>query len=102
MPFIIGSIAAAAGLEDKKVTKQPRAGLKRYFEWLSRGKRTGRVAYVLKEWDLPKPGPGAEWALDSKFDAAQELLRDPGLKVVFKAAIDKGAEVVKPPELELE
>jgi hypothetical protein len=56
---------------------------------------------VLKEWDLPKPGPGAEWGLDSKFDAAQELLRDPGLKVVFKAAIDKGV-VVKPPEHELE
>ena len=52
---------------------------------------------MLKEWDLP----GAEWALDSKFDAAQELLRDPELKVVFKAAIDKGV-VVKPPEHELE
>ncbi len=27
--------------------------LKKYIEWMSRGRRTNRVAYVMKEWDLP-------------------------------------------------
>ena len=35
--------------------------LTRYIEWMSRGRRTNREAYVLEEWDLPKPVPDAEW-----------------------------------------
>ena len=70
------------------------AGLRKYVEWMTRGRRTDRTAYVTKEWDLPVPLPGAEWQLDSKFDAAEELLRDPELKTVFKAALEKGVEVV--------
>jgi hypothetical protein len=70
------------------------AGLCKYLEWLSRGKRTDRVAYVLKEWDLPKPLPGAEWQRDLKFNAAEELLAQPELKEVFKAAIKNGVAVV--------
>jgi len=27
------------------------ADLRKYIEWMSRGRRTDRVAYVLKEWD---------------------------------------------------
>jgi hypothetical protein len=69
-------------------------GLRRYVEWMNRGRRTDRVVYVLKEWDLPMPLPGAEWQLDTKFNVADELLRDPGLKSVLKAALEKGAEVV--------
>ena len=69
-------------------------GLKRYIEWMSRGRRTNREAYVLTEWDLPKPVPGAEWQLDKTFNLAEELLRDPELKTVFKAALEKGAEIV--------
>ena len=68
--------------------------LRRYVEWMNRGRRTDRVVYVLKEWDLPKPLPGAEWQLDTKFNLANELLRDPELKSVLKAALEKGAEVV--------
>ena len=68
--------------------------VKRYVEWIDRGRRTDRVVYVLKEWDLPKSLPGAEWQLDTKFNLADELLRDPGLKSVLKAALEKGAEVV--------
>jgi hypothetical protein len=37
------------------------SGLRRYIEWMSRGRRTDRIAYVMKEWDLPVPLPGAEW-----------------------------------------
>ena len=77
--------------------KQPPAGLKRYAEWLPRGTRTGRVAYVLDEWNLPEPTPGGEWALDAKFNAAEELLRDPALKDVLKTAIDKGCAIVPAP-----
>jgi hypothetical protein len=69
-------------------------GLRRYVEWTNRGRRTDRVVYVLKEWDLPKPLPGAEWQLDTKFNLANELLRDPKLKSVLKAALEKGSEVV--------
>jgi hypothetical protein len=70
------------------------SGLTRYVEWMSRGRRTGRVVYATKERNVPKPLPGAEWQLDARFNAAEELLRDPDLKVVIKAALEKGAEVV--------
>jgi hypothetical protein len=68
--------------------------LEKYIEWMSRGQRTNRIAYVMKEWDLPIPLPGAEWQIDSKFSAADELLRNPELKIVFKAALEKGVEVI--------
>jgi hypothetical protein len=68
--------------------------LKKYVEWMSRGQRTNRIAYVMKEWDLPIPLPGAEWQIDPKFSAADELVRDPELKIVFKAALEKGVEVI--------
>jgi len=70
------------------------AALTRYIEWMSRGRRTNREAYVLEEWDLPKPVPDAEWQLDKTFNLADELLRDPEIKTVFKAALEKGAEII--------
>ena len=74
------------------------AGLKKYIEWMSRGRRTDREVYVLKEWGLPKPLPGAEWQVDKTFNLADELLRDPELKTVLKTVLEKGAEVVIKPE----
>jgi hypothetical protein len=71
------------------------AGLKKYVEWMSRGRKTDRVAYVLDEWDLPEPQAGAEWAADNAFNAAEEVLRDPSLGDVFKSAIDDGSVVVR-------
>ena len=41
---------------------------------MSRGRRTDREVYVLEEWDLPKPLPGAEWQVDKTFNLADELL----------------------------
>jgi hypothetical protein len=70
------------------------AGLKRYIEWMSRGRRTDRVVYVLTERDLPMPLPGAEWQLDTKFNAAEEILRDPGLETTHRAALEKGCRLV--------
>jgi hypothetical protein len=69
--------------------------LVRYIEWQSGGRRTGRVAYVLGKQNLPEPFAGAEWAADSGFNAADEILRDPSVKAVFKAAITNGVKVVK-------
>ena len=68
--------------------------LKKYIEWMSRGRGTNRVAYVMKEWDLPTPLPGAEWHIDQKFSAAAELLHDSELTIVFKGALEKGVEVI--------
>ena len=65
------------------------ADLKKYVEWMSRGRKTDRVAYVIREWDLPEPLTGAEWVAEKSFNAAEELLRHPAFKDVFQAAIDK-------------
>jgi len=78
--------------------KEPMAGLRRYVEWMTRGRRTERVAYVTKQRLLPKPLPGAEWQLDTKFIAAEEILRDPELKTILKAALEKGVELSGQPE----
>ena len=48
----------------------------------------------MEEWDLPKPVPDAEWQLDKAFNLADEFLRDPEIKTVFKAALEKGAEII--------
>jgi hypothetical protein len=64
--------------------------LRKYVEWMSRGHRTNRIVYVMKEWDLPVPLAGAEWQPDSKFSVADELLANPDLKAVFKEALEKG------------
>jgi hypothetical protein len=47
---------------------------------------------------MPKPLPGAEWQLDTKFNMAEELLRDPELKAVLKAALENGSELVSHPK----
>jgi hypothetical protein len=97
-----GNIQATGHLEQTRAGRaraekgkiEPMARLRRYVEWMNRGRRTDRVVYVTKEWNVPKPLPGAEWQLDTKFNLADELLRDPDLKTVVKAALEKGAEVV--------
>jgi hypothetical protein len=61
---------------------------------MSRGRLTGRVVDVT-EWNVPPALPGAEWQHDATCIAAEEMLRDPDLKTVFKAALDNGAEVVQ-------
>ena len=75
--------------------------LQSFVEWMARGRRTGRTAYVLRELDLPDPVPGSEWVLDTKFNAAEELLRNPELKVTIAAAIKKGVEIVGAVELKV-
>lgn len=79
----------------------PLRGLKRYVEWMTRGRHTGRTAYVLREWDLPAPLSGAEWVLDPKFNATQELLNDPTFKATIMAALRNKVEIVGPVELKV-
>ena len=86
------SVACSISAEKRKIETMSK--LRRYVEWMNRGRRTDRVAYVTKEWNLPKPLPGAEWQLDTRFKLADELVRDPDLKTIVKAALEKGAEVV--------
>ena len=70
------------------------AGLKKYVEWMSRGRKTDRVAYVLDEWDLPEPRAGAEWAADKTFNAAEEMVINPDLKDALKSTFENGSAVV--------
>ena len=72
-------------------------GLQKHLEWLSGGRRTARVAYVLEERNLPAAKAGAEWRVDPSFNAAKEILANPALKNVFKKAIHKGLTLVSVP-----
>jgi hypothetical protein len=68
--------------------------LKKYVEWLNRGRKTGRIAYVTSAWNVPEPTTGAEWQIDEAFNAAEELQRNPTFKAVFNSAIDNGLAVI--------
>jgi hypothetical protein len=63
--------------------------LKKYVEWITGGRQTGRIAYAVSEFDLPRVLPGAEWHPDLKFDAGAELELDPSLQDIFDEAIEK-------------
>lgn len=56
----------------------------------------GRSAYAFEAAILPAPSDGMKWHPVANFSAAEELLQDPGLKVVLKAALDNGFAVVSP------
>lgn len=53
-----------------------------------------RVAFVLDVSALPPPAKGKEWRRIASFSAAEDVLIDPGLKSVFKTAIDKGCAIL--------
>jgi len=67
--------------------------LRKFIETLAYGKRTGRVVYAMDVSYLPMTIAGAEWGEDKKFNAAEEVLADPSLKAVFKAALEQGCAV---------
>ena len=68
--------------------------LQKFIERGSHGDGFGRAAYVLDASALPPPSKGMEWQKIDSFSAAEEVLNDPGLKSVFKTAIDNGFAVV--------
>jgi hypothetical protein len=55
----------------------------------------GRSAYLLDVSALPRPAKGTEWQKIDSFSAAEEVLNDPGLKTVFKTALENGFAVVE-------
>ena len=61
---------------------------------MRRGRKTGRIAFVTNNWNMPEPKVGAEWQIDNSFNAIEELKRNPDFKDVFRAAIDKGSAVI--------
>ena len=60
-----------------------------------------RHAYVLRPSSLPSADEGKERYPVEKFNAADELLEDPSLKVVFKMAAEEGCAVVNENDGEL-
>jgi hypothetical protein len=69
--------------------------LKRYFEWTTRGRKTGRTAYVLCESDLPASLPGSEWTLDRKFNAIDELKTNSVLRKIVANVLETGTPVIE-------
>jgi hypothetical protein len=62
--------------------------LKKYVEWIA-VRRTGRIAYAVSVFDLPRVLPCAERQLNLKFDASADLEFDPSLQDIFDVAIEK-------------
>jgi hypothetical protein len=69
--------------------------LQKFIEKGAYGEAANRTAYVLDVSALPRPNKGLEWQKIDSFSAAEEVLNDPGLELVFKEAIDKGCAFVK-------
>jgi hypothetical protein len=69
--------------------------LQKFIEIGSSSEGPGRAAYVLDVSALPRPAKGMEWQKIDSFSAAEEVLNDPGLKTVFKTAIENGFAVVE-------
>jgi hypothetical protein len=68
--------------------------LQKFVEQGAYGEKSGRVAYAFRSDLLPAGGEGMSWQRAESFSAAGELLKNTGLKEVFKSAIAKGCEVV--------
>jgi hypothetical protein len=68
--------------------------LQKFVETGAYGEDLGRAAYVVDASALPPPEDGKEWQRIDSFSAAEEVLNDPGLKSVFKTALDHGFAVV--------
>ena len=71
--------------------------LMKFVEKGAYGEGSGRTAYVLDSSSLPQAADGMKWQEVVSFSAADEVFSDPGIKGVFKAAIDKGGEIAAKP-----
>ena len=68
--------------------------LQKFVEKGAYGEGPGRTAYALDPNLLPQSAEGMKWQEVVSFSAADEVFSDPGLKAVFKAAIDKGWAII--------
>ena len=67
--------------------------LRKYVERTSDGQEF-RIAYAMTATALPDCRPRAQWQEIAPFSAADEVLSNPGLKTVFKAALESGFAIV--------
>jgi hypothetical protein len=70
--------------------------LQKFVERGAYGEGPGRTAYVLDPNSLPQAAEGFDWNKVDAFSAAEEILNDPRLKEIFKAAIRNGHAIVEP------
>jgi hypothetical protein len=68
--------------------------LRKYVEAVKSSGEQTRTAYTMDYLALPAAATGAAWREDESFSVADELLNDPDLKTVFKAALDNGYAIV--------
>ena len=68
--------------------------LQKFVERGAYGEGPGRTAYVLDVSALPQASEGFDWRKVDAFNAAEDVLNDPGLKEVFTAAIRNGCATV--------
>jgi hypothetical protein len=71
--------------------------LQKFVEQGGDGVEPGRTAYAFSQDKLPPPGENLEWKAVLSFNAADEVMRNPGLKDVFKTAIAEDIAIVAPP-----
>ena len=67
--------------------------LRKYIERMPDGREL-RVAYAMTLTALPEARPRSRWQEIVPFSAADEVLAEPGLKTLFKAAIERGFAIV--------
>ncbi|MBR1302145.1 hypothetical protein [Bradyrhizobium sp. AUGA SZCCT0042] len=67
--------------------------LRKYVEQSLDGREL-RVAYAMTLTALPEARPRSKWQEVVPFSAADEVLAEPGLKTLFKAAIERGFAIV--------
>jgi hypothetical protein len=67
--------------------------LRKYIERMPDGCGL-RIAYAMSETALPAARPRSQWREVAPFSAADEILAEPGLKSVFKTAIEKGFAIL--------
>jgi hypothetical protein len=71
--------------------------LRKYIERTPDGREL-RIAYVMTLTALPDPRPQSVWQEVALFSAADDVFEEPGLKTVFKIAIERGFAIVPIPE----
>ena len=59
------------------------------------GYRSKRAAYAFALENLPPPGENLEWKAVSSFNAADEIMRDAGLKDILQTSGRKGCAIVE-------
>jgi hypothetical protein len=70
--------------------------LQKFVERGAYGEGPGRTAYAFDPSSLPQAAEGFDWNKVDAFDPAQEILYDPRIKEIFKAAIRNGHATVEP------